>query len=210
MNKINTNKSIALSKLLSWVLRHGANELNVPIDSNGFIDVDDLLRLRQFTVKNYTLCDIKFVVANDRKSRFALIESNGCIKIKANQGHSMRTVVDLSLNPVTSPTPFPIVVHGTFRKHWSSILATGLRCMNRVHIHFATTQKWTPTTTAGISGLRENCEILIYCNLPLALADGIQFWISDNRVLLTSGVNGVLPVKYFLKVIDRKSRNRML
>lgn len=207
---MNRTESTALSKLLSWVLRHGANELNVPLESNGFVDVNDLLRLQQFALKNYKLCDIKFVVENDKKSRFALIESNGRIKIKANQGHSMRTVVDLSLTPITSPTPFPIVVHGTFRKHWSSILATGLRCMNRLHIHFATTDNWTPTTTTGISGLREHCEILIYCNLPLALADGIPFWISDNHVLLTNGLNGVLPGKYFLKAIDRKTRNRIL
>lgn len=190
---MNRTESTALSKLLSF----------------GFVDVNDLLRLQQFALKNYKLCDIKFVVENDKKSRFALIESNGRIRIKANQGHSMRTVVDLSLTPITSPTPFPIVVHGTFRKHWSSILATGLRCMNRLHIHFATTDNWTPTTT-GISGLREHCEILIYCNLPLALADGIPFWISDNHVLLTNGLNGVLPGKYFLKAIDRKTRNRIL
>jgi len=30
--------------------------------------------------------------------------------------------------------------------------------------------------------------------------DGIAFYISDNKVILTEGIDGVLPVDYFQKI----------
>lgn len=212
MKKIeSTSNDIALSKLLSWVLRHGADQLNLPIESNGFVDIETLLKLQQFSAKHYKLSDIQVVVANDKKGRFSITtNSNGHLQIKANQGHSLHTIKDLNLRQINSATKYPIVVHGTYRRHWPNILATGLNRMNRVHIHFAindflTSTNIDTTSTSPISGIRQNCEILIYCNLQLTLNHNIQFFLSDNNVVLTSGIDGILPVKYFSKVVDRKT-----
>ena len=38
------------------------------------------------------------------------------------------------------------------------------------------------------------------------IADGIDFLLSDNGVILTTGVNGVLEPKYFSHVINGKTK----
>eukprot|EP00971_Amphidinium_carterae_P264575 5248314-Amphidinium_carterae.1 len=50
-----------LSKKLSFVLRHGAKQLDLEIDDNGFIDVNDLLALEEL-FKGVTLEALREVV----------------------------------------------------------------------------------------------------------------------------------------------------
>ena len=84
--------------------------------------------------------------------------------------------------------------------------------MQRKHIHFATAY---PTRTAGaeggagatvISGARSSAELFIEIDLRAALADGIPFYIAANGVVLTEGIDGVLPARYFVRVTDRDGR----
>lgn len=72
-----------------------------------------------------------------------------------------------------------------------------------------------------ISGMRFNSKILIFVNIEEALRDGIQFWLSQNGVVLTEGISetrkegdgkdqsqvaGFLPLKYFDRVTDRDGK----
>ena len=41
----NEDPDIALSKKLSYVLRHGAEKSGVPMQSNGYVKLDDLVRI---------------------------------------------------------------------------------------------------------------------------------------------------------------------
>ncbi|CAN6995042.1 unnamed protein product [Brassica rapa subsp. trilocularis] len=50
--------------------------------------------------------------------------------------------------------------------------------MNRIHVHFS-------------SCLPTDGEVI---------SDGIAFYISDNKVILTEGVDGVVHVDYFQKI----------
>lgn len=59
----------------------------------------------------------------------------------------------------------------------------GLSRMNRNHIHLA---QGVPGD-AVISGMRNSAQVLIYINLPLALASGLKFFISANGVVLCEG-----------------------
>lgn len=99
------------------------------------------------------------------------------------------------------------MVHGTYYKWWTSIKRDGLNHMSRNHIHFA---KGTLDDPQVISGLREGAEILIYIDLPKALADGYKFFESENGVILTSGNHrGFLKPDYFLKAVCVKTGMRM-
>ena len=59
---------VALSKSLSWLLRHGAAEANVAMDSEGYVSWDEIRALKQF--KGYTIEDVLYVVENNSKKRF--------------------------------------------------------------------------------------------------------------------------------------------
>lgn len=144
--------------------------------------------------------DIKRVVQNNNKNRFTLVCEADVWKIKANQGHSLKEVSELSLTKLTQNEILFDVVHGTYYRYWESIKRHGLKRMNRNHIHFACTAVFKD----AVSGFRKDAEILIFIDVPAAMRDGIEFYRSENDVILSEGTNGVFDLKYFAKVVDRK------
>lgn len=58
-------------------------------------------------------------------------------------------------------------------------------------------------TGLAISGIRSNSEVGLTVDMDKAIADGILFFLSDNFVVLTRGVNnmGSLPAMYFKEII---------
>ncbi|KAJ0401171.1 hypothetical protein ATCC90586_006190 [Pythium insidiosum] len=155
----------------------------------------------------------------DAKNRFTLTtDASGAIKyIRANQGHTLSIVVDDELlTPITDACEVSKCIHGTYSKFWESIWSTGLSRMARNHIHM--TPNEVPTGSV-ISGMRTNCDVLIYVDVALALQDGIKFYRSSNNVILNgikfyrssnnvilspgAGDAGVLERKYFARVLRR-------
>ncbi|KAK3235475.1 hypothetical protein CYMTET_54325 [Cymbomonas tetramitiformis] len=167
---------------------------------DGFCKVSDILSMRQFS--RWNIKDVEVVVRDNEKQRFTLAEENGIAWIRANQGHSLRQVdEELLLSAVTVPQDIPLCVHGTYRKFWEAIRADGLCRMARNHIHFMPGE---PRSGEVISGMRGNCEILIYLDVAKAMAAGAQFFRSDNNVILTAGLGerGILAPEYFQQVVD--------
>ncbi|XP_042862520.1 tRNA 2'-phosphotransferase 1-like isoform X2 [Penaeus japonicus] len=196
---------VKVSKALSWLLRHGAAKEGLELLPGGWAKLDDVLKRPKF--KRVTLQDIKEIVASCPKQRFGLKEDSGVYYIKANQGHSIQ-VEDPELTEVTLEDGVPEVVHGTYYRHWPSIREQGLSRMNRTHIHFA---PGLPGDSGVISGMRSSCQLYIWINLPKALADDIKFFKSANNVILCSGnKEGILPLKYFSKVVDKKTGENLL
>eukprot|EP00013_Stygamoeba_regulata_P004485 CAMPEP_0177637844 /NCGR_PEP_ID=MMETSP0447-20121125/5180_1 /TAXON_ID=0 /ORGANISM="Stygamoeba regulata, Strain BSH-02190019" /LENGTH=117 /DNA_ID=CAMNT_0019139783 /DNA_START=263 /DNA_END=617 /DNA_ORIENTATION=- len=106
------------------------------------------------------------------------------------------------LTPLTDPAAVKVAVHGTYL----SQKATGLSRMGRNHIHLASEE---PQSTELISGMRASCEVLLYIDLASALADNIPFFLSANRVVLTSGIDGILPPRYFIRAVNRKTNEQL-
>uniref|UniRef100_A0A8C9PNK6 2'-phosphotransferase n=1 Tax=Spermophilus dauricus TaxID=99837 RepID=A0A8C9PNK6_SPEDA len=191
---------VQLSKTLSYALRHGALKLGLPMGADGFVPLGTLLQLPQF--HSFSTEDVQRVVNTNKKQRFTLRPgdpSTGPL-IRANQGHSLQ-VPELELMPLETPQALPLVlVHGTFWKHWPSILLKGLSCQGRTHIHLA---PGLPGDPGVISGMRPNCEVAVFINGPLALSDGISFFRSANGVILTPGnADGFLLPKYFKEALQ--------
>ncbi|XP_072518980.1 tRNA 2'-phosphotransferase 1 isoform X1 [Salminus brasiliensis] len=190
------SRDVRLSKSMSYALRHGACKMGLHMSSDGFILVDELLAHQQFS--SFSLEDLERVVATNDKQRFKLQHhpENGCLQIRANQGHSVQ-VEDLELRAVIPDAPDcpQEAVHGSYMKHWASIRSQGLSRMTRTHIHLA---PGLPGESQVISGMRQNCDLAVYINVPKALSDGIEFYWSENGVLLTSGdTEGRLAPQYF-------------
>ena len=70
--------------------------------------------------------------------------------------------------------------------------------MARTHIHFATGY---PDDSTVISGARNSANVFIIIDMEKALFDGIEFYRSANRVILTSVMNGILKPKYFKDIV---------
>eukprot|EP00939_MAST-03C_sp_MAST-3C-sp1_P003313 g3313.t1 len=186
---------------MSWALRHGLVKLKLDVRKDGYVRLAELLKkynvLSKMSVEN-----VRTIVRECPKQRFSLAFFDGEEYIRANQGHTVKGLVDDEklLVPVTSRTVPKICLHGTYREAWTNIEASGgLSRMKRNHIHFA---KGFPGSSGVISGMRKTCEIFIYVNVARCLADGIKFYESANAVLLSPGNSiGFIPLKYFDKVV---------
>ncbi|XP_027336479.1 tRNA 2'-phosphotransferase 1-like isoform X2 [Abrus precatorius] len=197
------DKIDALGRLLTRILRHMASELNLNMRNDGYVKVNDLLKLNLKTFANiplrsHTIDDIREAVGKDNKQRFSLIEENGELLIRANQGHTLTAVETESLlKPILSAEEIPVCVHGTYRKNLESILGSGLKRMKRLHVHFSS---GLPTDGEVISGMRRDVNVLIFLDVRKALDEGMKLYISDNKVILTEGFDGVVAPKYFEKI----------
>ncbi|XP_028552326.1 tRNA 2'-phosphotransferase 1 isoform X3 [Dendrobium catenatum] len=133
----------ALGRIMTRILRHMAAEVNLEIRSDGYVRVADLLKLNLTTyakvpLRAHTIEDVKEAVRRDNKQRFSLLEENGSLLIRANQGHSIKNVTSESLlKPILSTDEVQVCVHGTYKKNLESILQYGLKRMERLHVHFA-------------------------------------------------------------------------
>jgi RNA:NAD 2'-phosphotransferase (TPT1/KptA family) len=198
------NDKIRASKWLSYVLRHGADKERLDMDESGFISIKSILQHPK--MKKYDTDYIMDIVKSDNKKRFYIEEMDGELYIRASQGHSIEKVkADIFMTQlnITNINEYPIIVHGTYKKVLDLILESGGLCrMDRNHIHFAT---GLPDKKEVISGMRTNCDVLIYIDLENALKDGIPFYKSENGVILSPGIGptGILPKKYFSKIVKR-------
>lgn len=104
------------------------------------------------------------------------------------------------LTKIEDPSLYPVVIHGTFTKFWGLIKPEGLKRMTRNHIHFA---PGLPKEEGVISGMRGSCDVIIEIDMEQAIKDGIPFYISTNNVILTEGIDGLLPAKYFKRVTKK-------
>ncbi|CAN6831186.1 unnamed protein product [Brassica oleracea] len=176
----------ALGRLLTRILRHMASELRLNMRGDGFVKAGDLLSLNLKTsanvqLKSHTIDEIREAVRRDNKQRFSLVEENGELLIRANQGHSITLLLyclclsvqtvesEKLLKPILSPEEAPVCVHGTYRKNLESILASGLKRMNRLHVHFSC---GLPTDGEVISGMRRDVNLLIFLDIKKALEVG--------------------------------------
>ncbi|POM72976.1 TKL protein kinase [Phytophthora palmivora] len=194
---------VRLSKTLAYALRHGAEELQLDMRPSGFVPLDQLLALPLF--QSFTEQQVEEVVRTNAKKRFSMTtDETGTTKfIRANQGHTLQLVQDEELlTPLEDPHAIDKCVHGTYLQFWESIYNTGLSKMQRNHIHFAEREVMDDEV---VSGMRSNCNLLLYIDFPMAMQDGIKFYKSSNNVVLSPGMgdSGVIDRRYFLRAMKR-------
>lgn len=205
------------SKTCSWILRHGAKKVGLNMSADGFVSMKKFLQLKDIQKHgNIGLSDIIQMVIDDKKERFCLayayVQHSKEFYIRCNQGHSLSVIesdellTKLSVNDIQNN--YQSICHGTFHKFMKSILNSGLKRMTRKHIHFACNDCFSSLTGNNSnknqmkSGMRYNCEILIYVDVIQCILDGIHFYRSLNNVILTEGdVNGCISNQYFIKIV---------
>jgi 2'-phosphotransferase len=199
---------VKISKQFSKILRHTAHEYaSLLMDEKGFIPLDSLLALPEFSKQGVDEEFVNHMVEDDSKSRFSLENRNGVLCIRANQGHSDSVAESLSpehiYQPIMDASQIPVVIHGTSPEAWNAIKVSGLKRMLRSHIHFSPGVVGVDAEVR--SGMRRSSTIHIYMDVAKCFNKGIRFYRSANNVILSEGIDGTIPPDCFLKVVDFKT-----
>ena len=168
-----------ISKLIALVLRHKPDTLQLTLDEHGWCDAN-LLVQRINGIQPFTMEDLKKIVAEDSKQRYAFSQDGAMIR--ANQGHSIPVDVEL---PVA--TPPAVLYHGTTDRFLADILAQGLKPQSRLYVHLS-----PDVTTATSVGARHGKPVILSVDAARMAADGFTFYRSVNGVWLIEAI----PAKY--------------
>ena len=164
------------SKYLSLILRHNPAAGSIELDKNGWANVKDLTNKSGFKLE-----DLKQIVKNDNKQRYAFDDSG--TKIRANQGHSLKEVeIDFKM-----VVPLEFLYHGTVQKYVDSIMETGLSKQSRNYLHLS-----KDIDTATNVGSRRGSPVILKIHALDMHKDGHVFYISKNGVYLID----LVPSKY--------------
>ena len=200
---------VQLSKKLSSLLRHRIldNGMCDVLRPDGYVPLARVLGTPGF--RGASEAEVRAVVRDNDKQRFAILEEGGVSYIRANQGHTIKQGLDddALLTPLDDAALAAIgrAVHGTYTAAWGGILQSGgLLRMARTHIHLAAD---LPGESGVISGMRRSAQLHVWVNLPAAARAGARFYRSENGVLLTPGLGeqGLLPIDTFEQVHDAAS-----
>jgi len=168
------------SKFLALVLRHQPEEIGLTLDAHGWAVVSELIEKMNSHGSDITSSQLDVIVSTDSKQRYSFSEDK--LKIRANQGHSVK--VDVGLKEMTPP---PCLFHGTSDKSSAAIEEEGLRKMSRLHVHLS-----PDIYTAVKVGERHGRAVVCRVFAKDMHDDGFKFFISENGVWLTDCV----PPKY--------------
>ena len=169
-----------VSKLLSLILRHNPDKIGITLDKNGWVDVNSLLENLKKEKVDLTFMELKGIVDNNNKKRFAF--SDDFKKIRASQGHSLE--IDLDYKEQKPPE---ILFHGTATKNLNLILTEGIKKMSRHHVHLS-----QDVVTALQVGKRHGNPLILKVDSYRMYRDGLVFYLSENSVWLIEFV----PSKY--------------
>lgn len=157
------------SRKLAYLLRH---DQHFPSDSNGYSCV-------QLVCKHLSLtqAELSNIVRQDDKSRFSFNAEGTAIR--ASQGHSKK--VQILMQPFIDDYAF----HWTYKKCVENIFKYGLSRQTRLFVHMV---------DDPYSALRRlGCDTCIKVDLFKLRGLGGEVYLSDNGVVLSSGVFGAIP-----------------
>ena len=173
---MDTKLATAISKYLSYILRHDPEEAGITLDANGWTNVDKLIEHVRYRFPELNKEMLEYVVATNSKQRFAFNE--GKTMIRASQGHS----VNVDLNYMAQQPPL-VLFHGTSQDRVEAIMKEGLKKQERHHVHLSEN-----VTTALQVGRRHGQVCIVNVYSGKMHEDGYVFYLSANHVWLTDYV----------------------
>lgn len=173
----------ALSKTLSYYLRHSPGDGNLEVDEQGFVDLDDLvetLRDEGWELDREGLIER---IDDPDVERFERVDT----VVRATYGHSIGVEPEYrEIDP-----DFPLY-HGTARGGWSSIREEGIKPMNRQYVHLS----WNREEAIRVGRRHDSNPVILridppegadatfYEAGPVVLTDFVPSeWIDDHEQL---------------------------
>jgi putative RNA 2'-phosphotransferase len=173
---MDTKLATAISKYLSYILRHDPQEAGITLDANGWTNVDMLIAQVRYRFPQLNKEMLEYIVATNSKQRFGFNEDK--TMIRANQGHS----VNVNLNYIAQEPPI-VLFHGTSKDRVEAIMKEGLKKQERHHVHLSEN-----VTTALQVGKRHGHAFILKVHSGKMHEDGYVFYLSANHVWLTDHV----------------------
>ena len=170
---------IAISRYLSFILRHKPDAAGLTLDEHGWANVAELIPAVSAT-HPLDMATLEEIVRTDDKQRYSFNEDKTLIR--ANQGHSIP--VDVELQRVEPPQT---LYHGTGEKYAASIESIGLIPKSRLYVHLS-----GDVATAETVGSRHGSPVIYAVRGRAMYEAGYEFFLSVNGVWLTKSV----PVEY--------------
>lgn len=179
-------KYVKESRFLSYVLRHKPGAIGLSMDNEGWVEVDQLVRMAKANEVNLCHDVLSEIVESDNKDRYEYSEDGK--QIRARQGHSI-VGLDLGFQEALAPD---LLYHGTATKYLESIQRNGIVKGHRHHVHLSDN-----IYTAVSVGRRHGEPVCIAVNARQMQADGLKFYRSNNGVWLTY----VVDPQYFMDIL---------
>lgn len=177
---------LRLSKLMSFLLRHGPEEAGLRLDEEGWVPVRELaraIRERWRNKEQYWWVRPEHIVAVallDPRGRFQLSPDGE--RIRASYGHSIR--VRLGYTPLPLDKLPPVLYHGTLRGNLPSIMRKGILPMKRMMVHLA-----ADVETAAEVGRRHGRDVVILAVDTRCLTrHGVEVYRASPRIYLAKWV----------------------
>tara|TARA_Y100000992_G_scaffold30416_1_gene17002 strand:+ start:2330 stop:3283 length:954 start_codon:yes stop_codon:yes gene_type:complete len=160
-----------VQKTITWLLRHGASQENVPIDEDGFITINNLINWLKKKNIHLNKQDINNIVASDKKTRYLLKDD----MIRANQGHSIKLQIQMDSFKQNNSQ----LVHATYYDNMESIQKSGLKSMSRNDVHLINID----SKNNKFKMIRQDTDLYVFVN-----GHNLDLKESTNGVILTPSV----------------------
>ena len=170
------NKYVRISKFLSLVLRHKPETIGLTLDSEGWVDVGELIRKSFDAGVVLDRPVLREVVEGGEKKRFSFNPDGS--KIRANYGHSIPV---LPAQEAAEPPEF--LYHGTAREYVGSIESEGIGPGARQYVHLVADMK-----TAVEVGSRHGEPVVLIVKAKEMHENGFEFFSTESGIWLTKEV----------------------
>ncbi|CAE7279329.1 tRNA 2'-phosphotransferase 1 [Symbiodinium microadriaticum] len=124
--RVHLRRLFALSKALTRLLRHKAEEEGLPLRPDGLFCLDAVVRTREMRQQRATSAELLQVTYQDEKQRFTIRRLDGVQYIRAAQGHSQYVSKEHLMQRVRRKDLPPYLYHGTRAWNYESIARRGL------------------------------------------------------------------------------------
>jgi putative RNA 2'-phosphotransferase len=168
---------LKLSKEVSYALRHAPWEYELELDSEGWVDIGQLLsslhECREWQDLNER--DLYVMIEKSDKKRHEISGGN----IRALYGHS--TPQKIIKEPKSPPK---ILYHGTARRFVQAIKEKGLLPQNRQYVHLSIDIE----TALQVGKRRDSEPVLLIVQALDAWAAGVKFYLGNDKVWLADTI----------------------
>lgn len=167
----------AISKEISYALRHRPEEFGLALDEQGFVEIDELLSVlnTKELSRNVTRKDLEAIIEQSEKKRHEIVGN----RIRAIYGHS--TVQRIMEESAVPPS---ILYHGTSPEAVAKILVDGIRPMGRQYAHLSADIE----TALSVGSRHAKKPVLLKIDAANAHKNGVTFYRGNDKVWLADFV----------------------